>query len=167
MNRSTVFLLLVIGGWAVLPARLADAAEPPISFLVRWQVVTEASGSFEILIFRDGLVVSKTLVGGQATYHRVAANPGAPGALERLQRELRNNHVGFQPFVICRPENTFSGDVPLTATLTWFGKGRQSRFAVSTMGTPPPCGAEPENLVLAVEAFLDDVSFLDVVRTVP
>ncbi len=165
MKRTTFFLLVSIIGWAVAPWCAARAAEPQVSLLVRWQVVTLSGGSSETLIFRDGLVVAKTLAEGQATYHRASANSGA---MRRLLEKLGQNRAGVQPTVTCRAESLFPDAEPYTATVTWFGKlGRQSRFAASTVGNPPPCGTEPENIALAVRDFLQDVSLLDVVDTVP
>jgi hypothetical protein len=146
----------------------ALAGELPTGHLLRWQVVVhEGTEPYsEVVIYLDGLVVSKTVSEGKATYHRARANPGA---LARLRAKLTENHVGLQPTVACESDALFpNASGPYDATVTWFGKlGRQSRFVLSTVGEPPRCGAEPENIALAIQDFLGDVSFGDVVFTVP
>jgi len=141
------------------------AGQPSPRLLVRWQVVVhvEPEVTSEVLIFQDGLAISKFVRGAQADYGRLQANPGA---IERLRAKLSENHVGAQPTVTCKFALYPNASGPYEATATWFG-WRQSHFTVATVGEPPNCTPEAENIALAIQGFLSDVKLKDAVPTFP
>jgi hypothetical protein len=165
MNRNTLGLVVVfLVAFSLAPLN-TWAAEASPRLLLRWQVVVygDEGSTWEVLIYRDGLATSKIVRGGQADYDRLQANPGA---IERLRAELTENHVGAQPNVTCNFDLYPTASGPYEATATWFG-WRQSRFTVSTVGEPPKCTPEVENIALAVRGFLSDIKLIDAVPTVP
>jgi len=165
MKRNTLRLVGVLFAILALAPLSAWAASTSPRLLLRWQVVIygDEGLTVEELIYRDGLVVRKIVRGDQADYARLQANPGA---IERLNAKLAENHVGAQPTVTCNFDLYPLASGPYDATATWFG-WRQSHFSVSSVGEPPKCTPEAENIALAIRGVLSEVQYTDAVLTFP
>lgn len=155
-------------------ALAGHAAEPAVGLLLRLQdTVTDeqagTSGSAERLIYRDGLVISRSIPSEQfpsVTYWRAKA---PPEAMQTLQAALTANRVGLiQAPHDCKAVNPNPHFVDYKTDLTWFGKNnRQNRLVYSSIGIGDLCPQEIDNLVLAINAFFGTLVFQDVVTTQP
>ena len=167
------FTKLVPAVLFLFTALAAQAAEPAASLLLRLQgtAFDELSGttfSSEDLIYRDGLVISRTTASLSGhdpwiTYGRAKA---PAEALQELKAALSANHVGLiHAPPGCKAVNLEPDVISRAFDLTWFGKNnRQNRFSFSSIGVDV-CPQEINNLFIAIDAFFRKLVTQDSVRT--
>jgi hypothetical protein len=146
----------------------ADPPQNPISgLLVRLQFTVDELGTrtfHEELYYRDGLVISRTVVDNVAKYAR---GPLSTGDLAKLRSILNENHVGV---VVAPPGCLIPSPFPDFASLeegslTWFGKNGRQRYLTVNKGGDDYCPEAAMNLFLDILAL--PIDFRDAVTTVP
>lgn len=172
MTKTTnaLTILALLAGCCLLPQPTCavDASDSQSGLLLRWQTDVDYEGFFvfEVLVYRDGLVVEKGgPAGGNVGYSRGVADPLE---LAELKRALSANRVGILRADGCKAVSILPTGGEYKATLTWFGKaGRQNRLEVNADCSCGICASEVNNVILALNAFLNHVTYIDSVQTVP
>jgi hypothetical protein len=138
--RSSILAIFLLGN--LLPAICPANSASPSSLLVRWQITTESdSGTVvesETLIYRDGLVLFRTLTNQKLELSRRQLTASY---LASLSRSLEQNRIGQLQANHCIGPSVFPNEITYSSVVTWFGKpGRQNRLSfsdVAQVACPP------------------------------
>ncbi len=155
--------LLITFGIGLSMALPAAAAQDPVrGLLIRLQMNMEGDDFtlLEHFFYRDGLVITKSILGGNPRYLRGTL---APGELGKLKALLNENRVGTIVARDCKVPSPLPSSISFQGALTWFGRnGRQNYM---TFGGGDLC---PDRLIiLFLEIYDLDVLYTDTVTTVP
>lgn len=142
----------------------ADAIQDPVGgLLIRLQMHIEGDelSLLEYFFYRDGLVITKSVVSGKPTYWR---GTPAPGELEKLKALLNDNRVGTIVARNCKVPSPLPSSISFQGALTWFGRNGRQNYMTFGGGD----GFCPESLISLFLGVYDlDVIYTDVVATVP
>jgi hypothetical protein len=168
MNKPTrtLTILFLLAACSLLPQPVRAASQGGL--LLRWQdhVDYEFISDSETLIYRDGLVIVKSMRSGE---DRVSLSRGLADPLElaRLKQALSDNRVGILRANGCKAAPHGPTGFQYTAILTWFGNaGRQNRLEINT-NPVTLCSTEVNNVVFALDELWSHITYVELVQTIP
>jgi hypothetical protein len=153
---------LTFGIGLALPA--AAAQDPTRGLLIRLELNYDGGPlSFaEHYFYRDGLVITRSVLGGNPRYWRGTL---APTELGKLKALLNVNHVGTIVAQDCEAFISLPDNIRFHGALTWFGKNGRQNHMTFRDGGDPIC---PDSLIILLPEIDDlDVTYTDEVTSVP